>query len=239
MEKPIILLHSSGKEIYKIWRGESVGTAYGELAREDIEKGGLVKTNKGEEFLVLDASVRDRVQNQRRGARPVYEYDAGFAAGLLALGKNKKVLEAGSGSASVTQVFAGMCESVDTFEKEERFYEIARENIALSGLNNVTIKLGDLLEQELPEEKYDAAFLDLKGPAKAVRHVWAALKKGGYCCVFTPIGDDVGRTREAYAELGAVEVLSIKLKNKLVNKDAEERADLSYPAYYIVARKFK
>jgi len=238
-EKAIILLHSSGKAIYKEWRGESIGTEHGEIAAKDVEKGGLVKSKLGGEYLVLPAGVRDRVQNERRGARPIYEYDAGFAAGLLALGKTKRVLEAGTGSASATQVFAGMCESVDTFEREERFYEIAKENIALSGLANIRLTHGDVNEAELERERYDAVFLDLKEPAKALGHVWPALKKGGYACVFTPHNGDLKPVMEKYDELGAVQALTVKLENKQLNRRLAEIGYLSYPAYFISARKFR
>jgi tRNA (adenine57-N1/adenine58-N1)-methyltransferase len=240
IETDVAILHPSGAMVYKKgWRGEPISTTWGIVSAEAIRHRGKTKTSKGEEVLVLEPMLRDRVQNMTKGARPVYEYDAGFAAGLLSLERGMHVLEAGTGSGAVTLVLAQVADSIDTFEKEERFFEIAKENFEKAGAKNIRPHLGSVLDAKLAGE-YDAVFLDLAEPWKAMRATAPCLKQGRFMCIYTPVIDDVKPVLETFKELGFVQARGIFMDTKEVEvkKYARVKGQFGFPGFFIVARRF-
>lgn len=227
-----------GGAFLKDWDGKDVHTKHGILAAEAVKAGGLLKTTKGEEYLVIAPTLRDRIQHMRKGARPIYEYDAGLIAALLGLDRESRVLEAGTGSACATLVFANIAKSVETFEREERFYTVAKENVERAGFKNVTMHNADLLGAELGE--YDAVFLDMADPEKGIEKAAPHLRQGKFLAVFTPIIDDIKPVAEALERLGFIEIriIQLDLKELEVKKYARVKGLFGFPGFVLVARKF-
>lgn len=232
-----MFLHKKGG-FFKDWDGKDVHTKDGILPKAKVKKKGIVKAPKGREYLVIEPTLRDRIQKMRKGARPIYEYDAGLIAALLSIDKNSVVLEAGTGSACATLVFANIAKRVDTFEKEERFYKIAKENVKKSGFTNVKLYNKDLFDAKL--KKYDAVFLDMRDPTKGIEKVYPHLKQGKFLCVFTPIIDDVKPVVQKLEELEFINIRAIQLdlKEIEVKKYARVRGLFGFPGFVIVGRKF-
>ncbi|MCD6523060.1 MAG: methyltransferase domain-containing protein [Candidatus Diapherotrites archaeon] len=241
MEEPIVIISKNGRVLYKLWRGEDISTTDGIIKADAIRKKGIARTSKGESYLVMKPLLRDYIQYMRKGARPIYEYDAGMIASLLSLQKGDNVLEAGTGSACTTLAFANIVYpgKVYTFEKEERFYEIAVENIKHSGFDNIVITHGDILKQKL-DMMYDAVFLDMNEPVKAIEHVCKHLKQGRFLAVFTPVIDHVRPVIEKMSELGFVQIQSIQLDLKEVElkKYLRIKGLFGFPGFVVVGRKF-
>jgi len=237
-EEEKLFVVKDGRSLLRKWRGESVSLNQGTISREDVAKGGVVKTSKGEEVLVMAPTLRDRIQKLGKGARPIYEYDAGLIIGLLSLTKKDVVLESGTGSGCMTLMISNVAKHVDSYEKVERHYENAKENLA--GVENVTLVHGDLFEQKLTK-KYDAIFLDMQNPVEAIEKVHAQLKVGRFLAVFTPIMDNVKPVVEKLNELEFVQVKAIllDLKEITVKKYARIEGLFGYPGFVIVGRKFK
>lgn len=233
----LMFLHRNGG-FMKEWGGGDVHTKDGMLPAEEIAKKGIVEAPNGKKYLVAEPTLRDRIQKMRKGARPIYEYDAGMIAALLSIGRESEVLEAGTGSACATMVFANTAKSVETYEKEERFYRIAKENIEKAGFKNVKLHNKGLLEAKLGE--YDAVFLDMKGPMAGIEKAAPHLRQGRFMAVFTPIIDDVKPVVEKMGELGFVDVRAIMLdlKEIEVKKYARVKGLFGFPGFVIVGRKF-
>jgi tRNA (adenine57-N1/adenine58-N1)-methyltransferase len=196
----------------------------------------------GEEYLILDASIRDRVQHMRKGARPLYEYDAGIVAALLSLQRGYTVIEAGTGSACAALFFANIIQPgrLYTFEREKRFYDIARQNIKNSGLKNIVIKNEDVLSAKI-RVKADAVFIDMQEPWHAIEKLNDNLKPGRFIVIFTPIIDDVKTVFEKLLNSGFVDVRAIQLdlKEIEVKKYARIKGLFGFPGFIIVGRKFR
>ncbi len=222
----------------KDWGGGDVHTKDGALPAEKVRKGGIIEAPKGSKYLVAEPTLRDRIQNMRKGARPIYEYDAGLIAALLSVEGESVVLEAGTGSACATMVFANIAKRVESYEKEGRFYEIAKGNINKAGFKNVKLHNADLLEAKLGE--YDAVFLDMKNPVAGIKKAAPHLKQGKFMAVFTPIIDDVKPVVEKMGELGFIDVraLMLDLKEIEVKKYARVKGLFGFPGFVVVGRKF-
>lgn len=240
IEKPVLVIHESGKSLYRSWRGEDIQTTWGtvpsESIRDALEKGPVrVETGKTR-FLVLRPLLRDEIQNAERGARPLYEYDSGVAAALMSLQKGMVLLESGTGSGCATMVFAQFVDKVVSLEKKERFFEIAKSNLERAGIDNVVLRNEDLLDAELDE--YDAVFLDLLEDVKAIRKTESALKPGGFMCVFSPVEAKVSACVETMRELGFVCIETVRLGLKRRAADPKAKLSPCFPGFFVVGRKF-
>jgi tRNA A58 N-methylase Trm61 len=235
-EQDVVLVHSSGKVIYKAaWRGESIGTKHGTVGRKDVARRGYAKTHKGETYLILKPSLRDRIQRMRKGARPIYEYDAGVISALLSLERGDSVIEAGTGSACLTLYMASIVNpgKIYTFEREERFYEIAKENIQKSGLKNIILKHSDILKENV-KIKADAVMLDMENQVKTIDKLKPNLKPGGYLGAFTPVEKDAKNVMMYLKKTGFVEVTGIQFNLK----DLKTKRLFGFPGFFVVGRNF-
>ncbi|MFC2175034.1 rRNA adenine N-6-methyltransferase family protein [archaeon] len=233
----LMFLHKQGG-FMKAWDGGDVHTKDGILSAADVKKGGLAKTTKGVEYLVVEPTIRDRIQNMKKGARPIYEYDAGLIAALLGIDGESVVLEAGTGSGCMTMVLANIAKKVETFEKEERFYTIAAGNFEKAGIKNIKNANKDLLEAKLGD--YDAVFLDMRDPVKGIEKAAPHLKQGRFMAIFTPIIDDLKPIAQKLEEIGFIEtrIIQLDLKELEVKKYARVKGLFGFPGFVIVARKF-
>jgi tRNA (adenine57-N1/adenine58-N1)-methyltransferase len=244
----VLLLNESGKTLVREWNGEDVhtdrGCLYGKKIKKAVEspdRCGIVESSKGGKFLALVPLLRDQVQHAERGARPIYEYDSGLAAALMSLERGMTLLEAGAGSGCATMVFATVVYPgrVVSFEKEERFYEMAKKNLEEAGVENVELHNQDLFEAYFEDRKFDAVFLDLLEDVKAVKHTAPCLKQGRYMCVYVPNKKKIDGVVKAMKENGfvGVEVMELGLKKKSVWKC--DKTGPCFPGFFVLGRKFK
>ncbi len=242
----LVLLDKSGKRHFVI-EGKDVHTSKGVIRKEDLVPGRIARTHKGYEFLVLRPTVSDLVQSIKGGAKPIYEYHSGIFAYLLGLGKGKNLLEAGTGSAGATLVFANTVYpgKVITFEKEKRFYKVAREVISRSGFDNIILINDDVRNaSEYLEKKkigIDSAFLDLQDPERYVGELARILPQGGFLGVYTPVFDSVKPVWEEMEKSGFVGINAILLNMErvLVKKYARlDQEHFGFPGIFIWGRKF-
>ena len=140
-----VLIHGSGKRVYYSPEKPEIHTEYGKIMVKDINIGSAVKSHIGEKFVATEPAICDIVEGFRMASRPIYYYDAGMICGLLDVRPGARVLEAGTGSGGMSVFMARNCgANVITYEREERFYEIAKHN--LSKYPNIDLRLGDVLK---------------------------------------------------------------------------------------------
>jgi tRNA (adenine57-N1/adenine58-N1)-methyltransferase len=113
----------------------------------------------------------------------------------MGIGPGQKVLEAGTGSGSMTIALAhavGAQGLVVSYEQREEMQKLARKNISRTGLAaRVEFKLRDI-QEGLDETDADAFFLDVPNPYDYVPQVRAALKPGGYFGSIIPTFNQAG-----------------------------------------------
>jgi len=157
--------------------------------------GSAVKSHLGTEFVVLRPRAPDFFRHFRRSGAPMMPQDIGLIVALTGLGKNDRVLEAGTGS-GILACFLGMiASSVVSYEVRPDAAELARKNLALAGLDNVRLEVGDIFE-ELPRlaetgETFDVTVLDMGGADGLVPMMPAVLVPGGCLACYSPFTEQM------------------------------------------------
>ena len=157
-------------------------------------EGSTARTTGGTKVLVFRPTLADYVLKMKRGAQVVYPKDIGLILVYADVFPGAKVLEAGSGSGSLTLALSravGAEGRVISYEIREDHHERAVENVELwysgSGRKpeNLDLRVGDVFEG-VPERDFDRMVLDLPEPWRAVGETSASLRPGGILCCYLP-----------------------------------------------------
>ena len=157
-------------------------------------EGTSVRTSGGAKVLAFRPTLADYVLKMKRGAQVVYPKDIALILVYADVFPGAKVLEAGSGSGSLTLALSravGHEGRVVSYELREDHHERAVENIELwySGSGgkpeNLELRVGDLFDG-VPEMGFDRMVLDLPEPWRAIGQATSSLRPGGILCCYLP-----------------------------------------------------
>jgi tRNA (adenine57-N1/adenine58-N1)-methyltransferase catalytic subunit len=156
--------------------------------------GSQVFSHQGSPFFLLQPSLADLLTDLPRNTQIMYPKDIGFILTNMSVGPGQRILEAGTGSGSMTVAMAhlvGAQGKVVTYEIRPEFQKLARKNLERLGLEaRVEFKLGDIADG-FTETDMDAMFLDVANPWDYIPQVRAALKPGGFFCSLLPTFNQV------------------------------------------------
>jgi len=208
-----ILVDERGKKF--LAGEEDLHTDHGYLKKEDIEAskpGEIIETHLGWSYRVLTSTVNDYIQLMDRRCSIILPKDLGVMVAYTGLGCGHRVVEAGTG-AGATTIFLGNLVGekgeVFSYELREDFAKVAQKNIDDFGLDNVTLKLQDVV-QGIDENNIDLVFMDIPKPWEIVEHARDALKLGGYLAAYTPYIDQVKLLRRVLKKRDFVEMSSLE-----------------------------
>jgi tRNA (adenine57-N1/adenine58-N1)-methyltransferase len=145
----------------------------------------------------------------------MYPKDIGFILVTMGIGPGHTVMEAGTGSGSMTTALAyavGPTGHVISYEVKPDVQNLARKNLNRFGLaERVDFKLRDI-QEGVDETDADSFFLDVPNPYDYTVQVRAALKPGGYLCCLLPTFNQVEKTlyslrRENFAFIEVCEIM--------------------------------
>jgi tRNA (adenine57-N1/adenine58-N1)-methyltransferase catalytic subunit len=208
--------------------------------------GSQVFSHQGSPFFLLQPSLADLLTDLKRSTQIMYPKDIGFILSNMSVGPGQTVMEAGTGSGSMTVAMAfavGSNGHVITYEKREEFQNLARKNLARLGLEErVEFKLGDIADG-FPERDVDAFFLDVPNPWDYVAQVREALKPGGFFCNLVPTLNQVEKLllalrREHYAFIEVCELLMRYYKPEPSRLRPTDRM-VAHTGYLIFARRIE
>jgi tRNA (adenine57-N1/adenine58-N1)-methyltransferase len=171
----------------------------------------------GAPFFLLQPSLADLINELPRTTQILYPKDIGFILITMGVGPGQTVLEAGTGSGSMTTALAysvGPQGRVISYEVKQDVQNLARKNLTRFGLAaRVDFKLRDIAEG-FDETEADAFFLDVPNPYDYTSQVRAALKPGGYLCCLIPTFNQVEKTLLALRQnrFAFVEVCELLLR---------------------------
>ena len=178
--------------IFPLIPGGDFQTHRGVLQHDDLiglPWGSQVFTHLGAPFFLLQPALADLLLDLKRNTQILYPKDIGFILITMGIGPGQKVLEAGTGSGSMTIAMAyavGVQGCIVSYEQREEMQNLARKNINRTGLaSRVDFKLRDI-QEGFDETDADAFFLDVPNPYDYISQVRAALKPGGYFCGIVP-----------------------------------------------------
>jgi tRNA (adenine57-N1/adenine58-N1)-methyltransferase len=204
--------------IFPLIPGGVFHTHRGILRHDDLigkPWGSQVFSHQGSPFFLLQPSLADILTDLPRHTQIMYPKDIGFILTNLSVGPGQRVLEAGTGSGSMTVALAylvGSTGRVVSYEIRPEFQKLARKNLERLGLEaRVELKLGDIREG-FSETDMDAMFLDVANPWDYIPQVRAALKPGGFYCSLLPTFNQVEQLlvtlrREGFAFIEVCELL--------------------------------
>jgi len=204
--------------IITLKEGARLETHRGILQHDDLigkPWGTQVFSHMGSPFFLLQPSLADLLSDLPRTTQILYPKDIGFILITMGIGPGKKVIEAGTGSGSMTIALAYNVSAegrVISYEVRPEMQNLAKKNLERVGLAaRVDFKLRDIAEG-FDETDADAFFLDVPNPYDYISQVRAALKPGGFFCSLIPTVNQVEQLlialrRERFAFIEVCEVL--------------------------------
>jgi tRNA (adenine57-N1/adenine58-N1)-methyltransferase len=206
--------------ILALQAGAKFETHRGILQHDDLigkPWGTQVFSHIGSPFFLLQPSLADLINELPRTTQILYPKDIGFILITMGIGPGQTVMEAGTGSGSMTTALAfavGPQGRVISYEVKQDTQNLARKNLTRFGLEaRVDFKLRDIV-QGFDETNIDAFFLDVPNPYDYAGQVRAALKPGGYMCCLIPTFNQVEKTLLALRQnrFAFVEVCELLLR---------------------------
>ena len=235
--------------IFPLIPGGSFHTHRGILYHDELigkPWGSQVFSHQGSPFFILQPSLADLLQDLKRSTQIMYPKDIGFILTSMSVGPGQTVLEAGTGSGSMTVALAyavGPQGHVVSYERRPEFQALARKNLERLGLDGrVNFKLGDIADG-LAETEVDALFLDVPNPWDYIRQVRSALKPGGFFCNLVPTFNQVEKLlyalrREHFAFIEVCELLMRYYKPEPTRLRPTDRM-IAHTGYLIFARRIE
>jgi tRNA (adenine57-N1/adenine58-N1)-methyltransferase catalytic subunit len=235
--------------IFPLIPGGSFHTHRGILYHDELigkPWGSQVFSHQGSPFFMLQPSLADLLVDLKRSTQIMYPKDIGFILTSMSVGPGQTVLEAGTGSGSMTVALAysvGPQGKVVTYERRPEFQSLARKNLERLGLDGrVDFKAGDIADG-FTETNVDAIFLDVPNPWDYIRQVRQALKPGGFFCNLVPTFNQVEKLlyslrRESFAFIEVCELLMRYYKAEPTRLRPTDRM-IAHTGYLIFARRIE
>ncbi len=213
----LIYLDARRTYMLKVEPGQTFHTHKGFIKFDELigkEFGEPIKSSLGVIFTTLKPQLTDYIMKSSRNTQIVYPKDAAAIVMFSGIGPGSRVVESGTGTASLTTALAhyvGPTGKVYTYELRNEFQKNAAKNLARSKvLDHVELKSGDVT-LGIEERDIDAVILDLATPWLVIPHAYEALKPSGTIVSFSPTIDQVVKTTEALRENNFVFIETIEL----------------------------
>ena len=235
--------------IFPLLPGGSFHTHRGILYHDELigkPWGSQVFSHQGSPFFILQPSLADLLVDLKRSTQIMYPKDIGFILTSMSVGPGQTVMEAGTGSGSMTVALAyavGPQGHVVSYERRPEFQALARKNLERLGLDGrVDFKLGDIVDG-FTETNVDALFLDVPNPWDYCRQARSALKPGGFFCNLVPTFNQVEKLlyalrREHFAFIEVCELLMRYYKPEPTRLRPTDRM-IAHTGYLTFARRIE
>ena len=190
----LFYFNSSKKWLTKISKKESLHTHIGIIKHSDAigkEYGSKLITNKDKYVYALKPTMYDYIMKIQHGTQIVYPKDLGYIAARAGIQDGQKIVEIGTGSASLTSFVASIVKPrghVYTFDVDENFMKIAAKNLKKSRMEKyVTQQNLDIKTvKKVPLTEMDVALIDLGDPWTVIPQVRQMLKGSGAVFAICP-----------------------------------------------------
>ncbi|MBK6646721.1 MAG: tRNA (adenine-N1)-methyltransferase [Anaerolineales bacterium] len=208
--------------------------------------GSQVFSHTGAPFFLLQPSLADVLNELPRNTQILYPKDIGYILIQMGVSEGQTVLEAGTGSGSMTISLAtavGSPGRVVSYEHKPDTQNLARKNLERIGLaSRVDFKLRDI-QQGFDETEADAFFLDVQNPYEYISQVRAALKPGGFFGSLMPTYNQVEKVLYALKQnnFAFVEVCELLLRYYKTNPARLRPTDrmVAHTGFLVFARKIE
>ena len=176
----------------------------------------------------------------KRGPQVILPKDIGIIIVYSGVSKDSVCVDAGTGSGWLAVSLARLCKQVYSYDLREYFLAIAEKNRVTLGLDNLTLKQGDVFKK-IDEKEVDLVTLDMPNSDKALKNARNALKSDGTVVGYLPHTEQVKKFVEKLEKLNFIDVHTIEVivRDMLVRKDGTRPTNtgLWHTAYLVFARK--
>ena len=208
--------------------------------------GSQIFSHTGAPFFLLQPSMSDILNELPRNTQILYPKDIGYILIQMGISEGQTVLEAGTGSGSMTISMAtavGPNGRIVSYEKTPDTQNLAKKNLQRIGLaSRVDFKLRDI-QEGFDETDADAFFLDVQNPFDYIKQVRATLKPGGFFGTLVPTYNQVEKVLYALKKhnFAFVEVCELMLRYYKTNPARLRPTDrmVAHTGYLIFGRKIE
>ncbi len=204
----LFFFNQSKKWLAKISKKDELHTHIGVLKHADAigkEYGSKLVTNKDKYVYLLKPTMYDYVMKIQHGTQIVYPKDLGYIVARAGIQNGQKIVEIGTGSASLTSFVASIVKPrghVYTFDVDENFMKIAAKNLKKSKMEKyVTMENLDIKTvKKVPMDDADVALIDLGDPWTVIPQVRKMLKGSGGVFAICPTMNQLEKLTMALIE---------------------------------------
>ena len=233
--------------LVKVEKGKEFHTHRGVIDLEQAigrEYGSRIRSRAGTEFLLLDPLPRDYAHKFVHRTQVLFPKDIAMIILFGGIGPGCRVIEAGTGSGSLTASLAYQVRPegrVYTYDIRKKNAETARKNLQKVKLDqSVVFKIKDVTEG-FDETDVDVVVIDLGAPWNVIPAASHALRGGGRCCIFVPNWSQVERTVTALKtqDFGKIDIFECMTRDIIVGKDILRPATrmIGFTGFLLFARK--
>jgi len=244
----IVFDNKKRKWLRKVEAGKQFHTDRGYLNYDEIigrEFGSIVLSKPyGHKFFIFKPLPSDIVVNMTRASQIIYPEDIGLILIYTGIGPGSLVVEAGTGSGSLTGILGKYVQPdghIYSYDIRDEAIRQAKKNMKKLAVEEfVTITKGDLLT-DVKHEDIDVVVLDLATPWIMMEKVHGFLKNSGVVCSFSPVIEQVIKTDEAlrtsnFHDIKTYELLKREIRVKF-NATRPNSRMVGHTGYITFARK--
>ena len=248
-ENDFVLFYLSPRKkwLIQVTNEKQIHTHAGFIEAKDVigkEYGQCVITNTNNEIYLLYPKLNDYIFKSKRATQILYPKDMAIIASWTDLSHGMNVIEAGTGSGSLSCVIANLIRPdghLYSYDIREESHEIAKKNIEKAGLSEyVTLSLKDA-KLGLEERNMDVAILDLGDPWTLIKTMKDCLRPGGTLASVSPTINQVEKVvielqNEGFLEIETLEILMREMEVR-EGKTRPAMRMIGHTTYLTFARK--
>jgi tRNA (adenine57-N1/adenine58-N1)-methyltransferase len=147
--------------------------------------------------------------------------DVGLVLGKTGVAAGDRVLDAGTGTGILSAYMGRAGAEVLTYERDPDFADVARENMALAGVEDaVDVRTGDLTAELDSLSGFDVVTLDTEDAPTVVERTPTLLGRGGSLAVYSPFVENTREVVETAARVGLDDVETLDTIQREMDFDA-------------------
>jgi tRNA (adenine57-N1/adenine58-N1)-methyltransferase len=211
MKRKLFLLLSKDEK-YLVKSSGKFNTRSGVIDISKIKIGKPVKTHLGKKFSVVNPNIVDILRmGVKRTAQVILPKDIALILAYTGITNGSLVVDAGTGTGYTPIFLANYIPNgkIVSYEKDKRFFDIARKNVDVSSLTNVKLKHADITKG-IKERNVDVVVLDLQNADKAVKYAYNSLKVGGYLIIYSPTVEHLKKSVSAIRKKSFIDIKTVE-----------------------------
>ncbi|MCM8831427.1 MAG: methyltransferase domain-containing protein [Candidatus Omnitrophica bacterium] len=130
--------------------------------------------------------IFDHLKKLKRGPQITLPKDASIIIGFCPITKESIVGDVGTGSGYFAILVSAVAKKVISYEKNEEFAKLAKKNIEKLKIQNIEIRIRDVLKDGFDEKNFDVIFLDLPNSHLVIKNAIDSLKNDGVLVGYFP-----------------------------------------------------